>query len=150
MKELKIEIPEGYRIDEENSSFELIKFIKIPEPKFKKGDWVTWIGENPHTGQVVGKCLSYAYCWDLGNENNNSCHEDLLRLATQEEINAQFKKGVIVELINNEGLIESISSKAVISNTETGDNCFILEGNTIHPFTKIGPYSSAHRYRPGA
>jgi len=35
-------------------------------------------------------------------------------------------------------LISYISSKAVISNTEIGDNCLILEGNTIHPFTKIG------------
>jgi sugar O-acyltransferase (sialic acid O-acetyltransferase NeuD family) len=31
-----------------------------------------------------------------------------------------------------------ISSKATIFNNEIGDNCFILEDNTIQPFTKIG------------
>ena len=32
-----------------------------------------------------------------------------------------------------------VSSKAtVFSNNEIGDNCFILEDNTIQPFTKIG------------
>ena len=31
-----------------------------------------------------------------------------------------------------------ISSKAVIFNNEIGENCFILENNTLQPFTKIG------------
>ncbi|TWO34386.1 acetyltransferase [Seonamhaeicola sediminis] len=31
-----------------------------------------------------------------------------------------------------------ISSKATIFNNEIGENCFILEDNTIQPFTKIG------------
>lgn len=35
-------------------------------------------------------------------------------------------------------LISYISSKATICNNEIGDNCFILEDNTIQPFTKIG------------
>jgi len=34
--------------------------------------------------------------------------------------------------------ISYISSKATIFNNEIGDNCFILEDNTIQPFTIIG------------
>ena len=35
-------------------------------------------------------------------------------------------------------LINYISSKATMFKNEIGDNCFILEDNTIQPFTKIG------------
>ncbi len=35
-------------------------------------------------------------------------------------------------------MISYISSKATLFNNEIGDNCFILEDNTIQPFTKIG------------
>jgi sugar O-acyltransferase (sialic acid O-acetyltransferase NeuD family) len=35
-------------------------------------------------------------------------------------------------------LISYISSKATLFENEIGDNCFILEDNTIQPFTKIG------------
>ncbi|MFY0628625.1 MAG: acetyltransferase [Reichenbachiella sp.] len=35
-------------------------------------------------------------------------------------------------------MISYISSKATTFNGEIGDNCFILENNTIQPFTKIG------------
>ncbi len=35
-------------------------------------------------------------------------------------------------------LISYISSKATVFNNEIGDNCFILEDNTLQPFTNIG------------
>jgi len=35
-------------------------------------------------------------------------------------------------------LVSYISSKATIFDNEIGDNCFILEDNTLQPFTKIG------------
>jgi len=35
-------------------------------------------------------------------------------------------------------MISYISSKATICHNEIGDNCFILEDNTLQPFTKIG------------
>ncbi|MEO6721261.1 MAG: acetyltransferase [Ferruginibacter sp.] len=35
-------------------------------------------------------------------------------------------------------MISYISSKATIFDNEIGDNCFILENNTLQPFTKIG------------
>ncbi|MCC6583106.1 MAG: acetyltransferase [Chitinophagales bacterium] len=42
--------------------------------------------------------------------------------------------------IKNKGyeLISYISSKATLFNNKIGDNCFILENNTIQPFTNIG------------
>ncbi|HBC05142.1 MAG: sugar O-acyltransferase [Aequorivita sp.] len=48
------------------------------------------------------------------------------------------------EEIYNEGnqkgykFISYISSKATVFNNKIGDNCFILEDNTIQPFTSIG------------
>lgn len=35
-------------------------------------------------------------------------------------------------------LISYVSSKATIFNNEIGENCFILENNTLQPFTNIG------------
>ena len=35
-------------------------------------------------------------------------------------------------------LVSYISSKATIFDNEIGDNCFVLEDNTLQPFTKIG------------
>ncbi|WP_394775091.1 acetyltransferase [Flavobacterium sp.] len=35
-------------------------------------------------------------------------------------------------------LISYVSSKAILFNNSIGDNCFILENNTIQPFTSIG------------
>ena len=34
-KELKIQVPEGYEIDEENSTFECIKFKQIKDATYK-------------------------------------------------------------------------------------------------------------------
>src|ERR1043165_1195159 len=34
--------------------------------------------------------------------------------------------------------ISYVSSKATVCDNEIGENCFILEDNTIQPFTKIG------------
>jgi sugar O-acyltransferase (sialic acid O-acetyltransferase NeuD family) len=48
------------------------------------------------------------------------------------------------EKVYNEGkekgysFITYVSSKATICDNEIGENCFILEDNTIQPFTKIG------------
>jgi sugar O-acyltransferase (sialic acid O-acetyltransferase NeuD family) len=44
------------------------------------------------------------------------------------------------EMIKNKGyeLVSYISSKATVLSKEIGDNAFILEDNTIQPFTKIG------------
>ena len=36
------------------------------------------------------------------------------------------------------GCISYVSSKATVFGNEIGENCFILEDNTIQPFTKIG------------
>lgn len=54
------------------------------------------------------------------------------------------KMNTLREKIYNEGkakgynFISYISSKATWFNNDIGENCFILEDNTIQPFTKIG------------
>jgi len=35
-------------------------------------------------------------------------------------------------------LISYVSSKATVFNTQFGENCFVLENNTIQPFVKVG------------
>jgi sugar O-acyltransferase (sialic acid O-acetyltransferase NeuD family) len=51
----------------------------------------------------------------------------------------KFRENVYTQ-IKQKGykLISYISSKATIFNNPIGDNCFILEDNTVQPFTKIG------------
>lgn len=57
---------------------------------------------------------------------------------------APVKMSKLRENIYNEAknkgyeLISYISSKATLFNNKIGDNCFILEDNTIQPFTTIG------------
>ena len=63
-KELKIDIPEGYEIDKENSTFECIKFKKKPErwadgTKYIQGFWITAKSE-----------ISTAYC--IKNDENRN------------------------------------------------------------------------------
>lgn len=54
------------------------------------------------------------------------------------------KMNKLRESVYNEGkqkgyeFISYISSKATVFNNEIGENCFILEDNTLQPFTKIG------------
>ena len=56
------------------------------------------------------------------------------------------------ERIYNEGkakgysFISYISSKANVCTKEIGENCFILEDNTIQPYTKIGSYFSQQQH----
>lgn len=50
---------------------------------------------------------------------------------TREEVYYSIKK-------KGYKMISYINSKAVMYNSEIGDNCFIQAGNVLHPFTKIG------------
>jgi acetyltransferase-like isoleucine patch superfamily enzyme len=51
----------------------------------------------------------------------------------------RFRESIYKD-IKNKGyqMISYVSSKATTFNNDIGDNCFILEDNTIQPFTKIG------------
>ncbi len=60
MREVKINIPEGYTIDEENSSFECIKFKRKELPK----TWEEFCDNNPIKKEeffVNGDCRIYEY-----------------------------------------------------------------------------------------
>lgn len=51
----------------------------------------------------------------------------------------RFRENVYNEIkVKGYEMISYISSKATICHNEIGDNCFILEDNTLQPFTKIG------------
>lgn len=70
MKELRVEVPQGYEIDKENSSFECIKFkpirsIKTTEDLIETGGRITgyWINAYAEI------CESYNLCY---SENSNN------------------------------------------------------------------------------
>jgi sugar O-acyltransferase (sialic acid O-acetyltransferase NeuD family) len=51
----------------------------------------------------------------------------------------QLREGIYGELkAKGYELITYVSSKATVCGNEIGDNCFILEDNTLQPFTRIG------------
>jgi len=56
------------------------------KPKFKIGDWVTWTGNTPITAQIIREATHDRDCWVLNEKTHNSCHQDLIRPATEEEI----------------------------------------------------------------
>lgn len=47
---------------------------------------------------------------------------------------------LVYESIKSKGyeMISYVSTQAYVSNNQIGDNCFILENNTLQPFTNIG------------
>jgi sugar O-acyltransferase (sialic acid O-acetyltransferase NeuD family) len=53
-------------------------------------------------------------------------------------INKIRKEKYLIGKEKGYNFISYVSSKATVFNTEIGENCFILENNTIQPFSKIG------------
>jgi sugar O-acyltransferase (sialic acid O-acetyltransferase NeuD family) len=66
--------------------------------------------------------------------------EDYFFFAPMSPNNMNRDRDTIYKAIKAKGYscISYISSKATIFDNEIGENCFILENNTIQPFTKIG------------
>ncbi|MGZ5076729.1 MAG: acetyltransferase [Methylobacter sp.] len=54
--------------------------------------------------------------------------------------NMNRDREAVYQAIKNKGYgcISYVSSKATVFDNEIGDNCFILENNTLQPFTRIG------------
>lgn len=57
---------------------------------------------------------------------------------TAKKMNKLREKVYLEGKLKGYNFISYISSKATVSGNEIGENCFILEDNTIQPFTKIG------------
>ena len=67
-------------------------------------------------------CTEYDFFAPMSSEKMNT---------VREEVYCSIKK-------KGYRMISYVSSKAVICNSEIGDNCFVQAGNVLHPFTKIG------------
>ena len=63
---------------------------------------------------------------------------DLFAPMTGKQMNKLREKIYIEGKVKGYNYISYISSKATLFDNEIGENCFILEDNTIQPFTKIG------------
>ena len=74
------------------------------------------------TVEELYPCTKYDFFAPMSSEKMNTAREEVYYSIK--------KKGY--------QMISYISSKAVMYNSEIGDNCFIQAGNILHPFTKIG------------
>lgn len=87
-KELKIEIPQGYEVDTEKSTFEKIVFkkIKVELPK----TWEEFCDQNPIKGEYfINKCSSIIDMWEFCSGNRNYITDKNL-LSTKEDAEAHL------------------------------------------------------------
>ena len=80
------------------------------KPKFKVGDWL-YLKSRGLVGRVFKKCDTFQNCWGLdinGNRDNDSCHEDNLRLATSSEILSHLKK-----IADEKGFVKGCRYKSI-------------------------------------
>ena len=83
MKQIKIDIPEGYEIDKENSTFECIKFKPKPQV-YWSDEHKAVVVEDGGISFMVDTTPSYAMTWNDANRfYNNFIH---WRLPTLEEL----------------------------------------------------------------
>lgn len=81
-KELKIEIPQGYEIDRQKSTFEKIKFKKIPEnPK-------TW---EDYCSLMKGKTVYYTNCNNITVSGFSDAHDKFVTKKRAEQFIALGK-----------------------------------------------------------
>lgn len=85
MKEFRIEVPKGYVIDEENSTFECIKFKKKREIK-------TW-GDLCEAGNVSDEVRISGYCLRVNNKRNRNV------FATEKEAKSARAAAMISQLM---------------------------------------------------
>ena len=98
MKQIKINIPEGYEIDQENSTFECIKFKPKPQV-YWSDEHKAVVVEDDDISFMIDAAPSYAMSWNDANRFfRNSIHWrlptlDELRLITKhlKEINDTLK-----------------------------------------------------------
>lgn len=71
---------------------------------------------------------------------NHYLPSDIMMFAPMTGSNMNKDRERVYNKIKDKGyaMYTYVSSKATVCNNEIGDNCFILEDNTLQPFTKIG------------
>lgn len=108
------------------------------------------LNDSEHT--VVAFCVNEAYLPAEGtfkelpviafeNIEQNFSPDDFFFFAPMAPVKMNTARQAIYESIRSKGyqMISYISSRATVLNGDAiGDNCFILEDNTIQPFVKIG------------
>ena len=82
-KSFKVEIPEGYEIDKENSTFECIKFkkIKIEYPK----SWEEAFGDSVLSGYYITPSCSNISYYCSCQENNTKFNTNVFKYQEQAE-----------------------------------------------------------------
>ena len=92
IKELKINIPEGYEIDKENSTFECIKFKPVKKSKFSDYDC---------TYPISGYYVYDGTTCHLPGAPNGTCHKDVF--ATEKYAKSALAMAQISQIIANDG-----------------------------------------------
>lgn len=83
MKQIKIDIPAGYEIDEKNSTFECIKFKPKPQV-YWSDEHKAVVVEDGDIGFMIDATPSYAMTWNDANRFYSNCIH--WRLPTLEEL----------------------------------------------------------------
>lgn len=138
----------------QNASKEQLKLLTdaglVFEEKFKIGDWVFWSDGNIKiVNTIKDKCKSFNNSWKL-TDKYDSCNENYLRLATQEEIDYasidwdKLKTGSLVRLKDG---IEGLDNKQCrivfydlpykISKTKQFEN---FAGNSTQSYVTVYQY----------
>ena len=84
-KELKIQVPEGYEIDKENSTFECIKFKSIIKKNITYEEICEYLFKDKHSFYIsdrgeVNNCTSICSAIDKNNATNKKQLERILAL----------------------------------------------------------------------
>lgn len=79
-KEIKINVPEGYEIDKENSTFECIKFKPIKKELTYEDVAEELFSKNMFTSDINGKILWISSCGAKLDKNNTTNRKQLERL----------------------------------------------------------------------
>ena len=105
--------------------------------------------DSPH--EVVAFCVNKAYIPEAGQfrglpvlafEDVDQTHpaQDFCFFAPMSPKNMNRDRERVFNEIRAKGyrMISYVSSKATLFDNEIGENCFILENNTLQPFTRVG------------
>ena len=116
---------------------QLAKYYFDTDPKYNNYKVVAFTVDREHIKESRFEGLPVVAFEDIENIYNPQEHM-LFAPMTGVKMNktreSVFKKGKL----KGYTFCSYVSSKATICDNEIGDNCFILEDNTIQPFVKIG------------
>ena len=124
-KELKIEVPQGYEIDSQNSTFEKIVFKKIPDnPK-------TW---EEYCSLMKGKTVYYTNCNNIIVSGFSDAHD---KFATKERAEQFIALGKLLQL--RDYWVKGYDTFLYIVGIDSCRKVFVCYWNGVTPYPLTFP-----------